>query len=228
MIDSKRLTAWYDFQAPAYHLWRDDYDSPLVERVSTLLAERSVDSTRSAMDAGCGSGMFAIGLAKRLRGWVFHGVDASTGLLGIARKQAAKRNLANVTFTEGDVTALTQADASFDCVIAAGLFPNLNDHAAALRELVRVLKPDGQIVIIEFDRTAMSTGTRLFFRGMIAAYKAVSMVFRRFRFADKWNVETSTIDRQRFTTDLINAGLEPINVLQEHNHLIFHCRKRER
>lgn len=228
MIDSERLTAWYNFQAPAYHFWRDHYNSPLIDRVSQVLASGVVRTPRVVMDAGCGSGLLSIGLATRHRDWSFQGIDVSTGLLKIARKQALKRGLANVQYLEGNVTALSYDDASFDCVLAAGLFPNLNDHAAALREMVRVLTPDGQMVIVEFDRTAMSMGTRLFFRGMIAAYKAVSMVFRRFRFADKWNVETSTIDRERFTTDLSNAGLEPINILREHSHLIFHCRRRER
>ena len=40
-IDSRRLTAWYDVQAPLYHAWRDDYDAPAVRQVIALLRDVS-------------------------------------------------------------------------------------------------------------------------------------------------------------------------------------------
>jgi len=226
VIDSKRLTAWYNFQARAYHLWRGNFDSPLVQRAA-LLIEQEASGTQRILDAGCGSGLFTIGLATQRPQWNVLGVDPSVGLLKIGRSHSEKNQLTNANFIEGDVMQLPHADGTFDAIVAAGLFPNLNDHVAALTELHRVLKPGGQVVIVEFDRAKMTTSTRLFFRGMIAAYKTVSMIFRRFRFADKWNIETSTIDRDQFATHLKDVGLLAAPPLQEHNHLIFHCAKQE-
>lgn len=226
MIDSKRLTAWYDFQAPAYHFWRDNYDGPLVQRVSQLLSDSDGHAPLRVLDVGCGSGLFTLGLAKRHPTWALEGLDPSTGLLKIANKQAQKRNLSNVRFLAGDAMALPHGDGEFDVAVSAGMFPNINDHAAALAQIHRVLKPGGQLIVVEFDRTTMTRTTRLFFKGMIAAYKIISLVFRRFRFADRWNVESSTIDGQRFSHNLDQAGFEPSALLREHSHMIFHCAKR--
>lgn len=228
MIDSKRLTAWYNLQAPAYHFWRDNYDSPLVHQVAQLIHNGSVKERRYVLDAGCGSGLFTIGLAKQHEHCTVVGIDPSAGLLRIGRKQALKRNISNATFIEGDVMSLPHQDDSVDVVVAAGLFPNINDHVAALTELRRVLRPGGQVVVVEFDRMTMTKGTKLFFNGMIAAYKMVSSVLRRYRFADEWNIESSTIDCDLFCDQLNKVGLKPMPPIRTHNHLIFHCLKSER
>jgi ubiquinone/menaquinone biosynthesis C-methylase UbiE len=226
VIDGKRLAAWYNFQAPAYHLWRDQYDGALVRQVSLMLVEADGDDPRRVLDVGCGSGLFTIGLASLHRAWSFEGLDASSGLLKIARRQAARRSLGNVALVEGDVAAMPHAAEQFDIVIAGGLFPNLNDHAAAIREVWRVLRPGGHFIVVEFDRAALTVAGRLFFNGMIAAYRAVSFVFRRFRFAPRWDIQTSTIDGGRFERSLIDGGFERPRVLRRDDHLFFHARKR--
>ena len=66
MIDAKKLSNWYDFQAPLYRLWRDDYDGPLVQVVRELLGPvLPAAKPLKLLDASCGTGMFALGLAKR-------------------------------------------------------------------------------------------------------------------------------------------------------------------
>jgi ubiquinone/menaquinone biosynthesis C-methylase UbiE len=221
-IDAGKLTAWYDFQARFYHFWRDDYaTSPLVERVCALLEGRQ----HRLLDAGCGSGFLAIGLALRQPGWTITGTDRSTGLLALARREAQRRSLGNVTFDPGDVTALAYDDGSFTAVTAAGLFPNLGEPGSALREIHRVLEPGGTFVAVEFDRAAMGWSTRLFFRVMIAGYRVVSTCVPRFRFAEQWDIEKSTVDRPVFAAALGAAGFAVDSVLCEHQHLFFVCRR---
>ena len=43
MIDSKKLTAWYDFQASFYSFWRDRYESPVVIVVAEGLREKAAE-----------------------------------------------------------------------------------------------------------------------------------------------------------------------------------------
>lgn len=222
MIDSGKLTAWYDFQAPLYHFWRDDYAHPLVSTVAGLLDR---DLPLRVLDAGCGSGQFAIGVALSRKELTLEGVDCSPGLLKIARQQATKRTLANVSFSQGDVQALGYRDQECAAVIAAGLFPNLNEPRRALLEFFRVLPGGGQLIVVEFDRTAMRAGTRAFFRLMIGGYRLFSAVFPRFRFADEWNIELSTIDEERFDAALRAAGFTVEATLRGHDHLVFSCRK---
>jgi ubiquinone/menaquinone biosynthesis C-methylase UbiE len=219
MIDGQKLTNWYDFQAPFYHLWRDDYDGPLVRAVAGRL--QTMGERLRVLDAGCGTGFFGIGLARRGHGWRIEGLDASAGMIRVARRQADRHGLSGATFRQGDVTALPYDDGSFDAVVAAGLMPNLNDWSAALAELRRVLRPVGRLFVIEFDRTTLRGGRRLVFRAMILGYRAVSAVFRRFRFAEGWSVEASTVDRARLERLLGEAGFRRERLDREQAHLIY-------
>ena len=53
-IDQQKLSNWYNFQARFYHLWRDNYDDPLIERVATGLAPAERPAT--VLDAGYNPG----------------------------------------------------------------------------------------------------------------------------------------------------------------------------
>jgi len=206
LIDTRKLTRWYDFQAPLYRLWRNRYDAPLVEQVVSVVRRR-IDAG-CILDAGCGTGLFSIALAGALPGSQVVGVDLSSGMLAVAESQARARSLDNTTFSRADVGALPFDRESFDVVVAAGLMPNVNDQLGVLRELARVARAGGRLLVVEFDRDAMSPALRLFFGIMILGYRSVSFVFRRFRFAESWNIRSSTIDRVRFEGVVADAGLQ--------------------
>jgi ubiquinone/menaquinone biosynthesis C-methylase UbiE len=176
---------------------------------------------QTILDAGCGTGLFTIGLALTDSSRRLVGLDTSAGMLAVARNQADRLRLANVSFGQGDVLALPFDDATFDAVVAGGLFPNLNDPADALRELRRILKPEGRILIVEFDRTSMSLAVRLFFRTMILGQRAVSTLVPRFRFARRWNTRASTIDCDVFRRDLRRAGFVEREVGLRASHVFF-------
>ncbi len=220
MINSNKLTNWYNFQAPFYHFWRDKYDSRLVYKVFSIIDN---SDPRAVLDAGCGTGLFTIGLARLCQSHFFAGVDRSEGMLRVGRKQAQKLGLSNVSFRMGDVEALPFADASFDVVIAAGLFCNLNDHSIALREFSRILKAGGQVVIVEFDRNSMTFATRMFFNIMIAGYKIVSRCFKRFQFAEDWDIVSSTVDEDKLKDTLRAEGYTIISIGGFESHLVLHC-----
>lgn len=221
-IDSSKLSTWYDFQAPIYHFWRDNYANPLITRVVELLDSRK---PQRVLDVGCGSGLMSVGLSILRPDWELEGVDCSRGLLRIAQKQAKKHSLCKLKFSHGDVLSLKFAEQDFESVVAAGLFPNLNEPNGALREVFRVLKSGGRFVVVEFDRTTMCFSTRCFFRVMISGYRLFSALFPRFRFAEKWDIDSSTIDELKFLNALQTTGFLVENLLREHQHLIFVCRK---
>ena len=223
LIDTRRLTRWYDFQAPFYRLWRNRYDTPLVEHVVSLVRDRN--GARRILDAGCGTGLFSITLAAGLPGSQVIGVDFSTGMLAVAESQARARSLDNATFSRADAGALPFDRESFDVVVAAGLLPNVNDHRVVLREFGRVGRTGGRVLIVEFDREAMGPALRLFFGTMILGYRSVSFVFRRFRFAESWNIRSSTIDRTEFERVVDECGLHIVSVHALESHLIFELGK---
>jgi MPBQ/MSBQ methyltransferase len=97
--------------------------------------------TSRALDAGCGTG-FQAELLETL-GYETHGVDVSAALLAVARK---RRSLARLTL--GNIEALPYPEASFDAVSCCGSTLSFVEHAdVALRELGRVLRPDGVLLL---------------------------------------------------------------------------------
>ena len=69
-------------------------------------------------------------------------LDASPGLLAIARKRLPAADV-----RDGDLEALPFADASFDAVVAVNSLFYAEDMAAAMRELVRVVRPGGRVIV---------------------------------------------------------------------------------
>ena len=80
------------------------------------------------------------------------GVDLTPGMLDRARKRAAILNR-EVTLLLGDAQNLDLPDASFDTIVATFVFCSVSDPVLGLRELGRVVKPDGQIFLMEHVRS---------------------------------------------------------------------------
>jgi ubiquinone/menaquinone biosynthesis C-methylase UbiE len=105
----------------------------------------------AVLEVGCGPGADlldlteAVGPASRIVG-----VDASEVMVAEARQRAAEKGLP-VTVEVGDVEALAFADASFDVCRAARLLEHLPDAGPALSEMIRVTRPNGRIVVFDFD-----------------------------------------------------------------------------
>ncbi len=80
------------------------------------------------------------------------GVDLTPGMLDQARKRAAILNR-EVTLLLGDAQNLDFPDASFDTIVATFVFCSVSDPVRGLRELGRVVNPDGQIFLMEHVRS---------------------------------------------------------------------------
>ncbi len=80
------------------------------------------------------------------------GVDLTPGMLDRARKRAAILNR-EVTLLLGDAQNLDLPDASFDTIVATFVFCSVFDPVRGLRELGRVVKPEGQIFLLEHVRS---------------------------------------------------------------------------
>ncbi len=119
----------------------------LEERLITeLLGE--VDG-RQVLDAGCGDGALARTLARH--GASVVGLDADSSMVEAARRAAADAGL-EATFVAGELARLPFPDASFDVVVAVTVLCFVPDATASIRELVRVLRPGGRLVLGELGR----------------------------------------------------------------------------
>jgi SAM-dependent methyltransferase len=116
-----------------------------VEQVGLPLFGATLDAARVSagtrlLDAGCGAGLLA--LLASFRGAQVTALDASPGLLAVVRQR-----LPSADVREGDLEALPFADNSFDAVAAVNSVFYAADMAAAMRELVRVTRSGGRVVI---------------------------------------------------------------------------------
>jgi demethylmenaquinone methyltransferase / 2-methoxy-6-polyprenyl-1,4-benzoquinol methylase len=100
------------------------------------------------LDVATGTGMVARALAAR--GAEVIGLDQSEAMLGTARESLPEALRSRVTFVTGQAEHLPYEAASFDALTFTYLLRYVDDPAATMRELARVLKPGGRIGMVEF------------------------------------------------------------------------------
>ena len=102
------------------------------------------------LDIGCGAGVDAI-VAAVMTGpeGAVVGLDLTPEMLERAKRNLSRTSLKNVSFVEGSAENLPFPEASFDVVISNGAFNLVPDKLQALREVIRVLKPNGRFMMAD-------------------------------------------------------------------------------
>ncbi|SKB28448.1 bifunctional demethylmenaquinone methyltransferase/2-methoxy-6-polyprenyl-1,4-benzoquinol methylase UbiE [Daejeonella lutea] len=111
------------------------------------------DKPKHILDVATGTGDFAFESIKILNPEKITGVDISEGMLAIAKQKILKRNLQDVFDVRlGDSEKLLFEDNSFDAVTVAYGVRNFENLEKGLSDMLRVLKPGGKAVILEFSK----------------------------------------------------------------------------
>ena len=131
----EKISGVYDFTfGPTLHPGRlQALDRMIIEPGSTVL------------EVGVGTG---INLGLYPRSCEITGIDLSAGMLEKAHEHIVKKGLRNCKVMEMDAAAMTFADDTFDIVYAPYLISVVPDPVAVAREMRRVCKPGGRIVIL--------------------------------------------------------------------------------
>jgi demethylmenaquinone methyltransferase/2-methoxy-6-polyprenyl-1,4-benzoquinol methylase len=137
----------YDALSAALSFWQDPrWRRALVDAVAPGAGQR-------VLDVATGTGMVAAELLARADCSVV-GVDQSPQMLAAARARFAATERAagrpRVELLEGEAEALPFADASFDALTFTYLLRYVDDPAATMRELARVVRPGGRVASLEF------------------------------------------------------------------------------
>ncbi len=157
------------------------YEEFFVPALFQQWAERTADAARiregqRVLDVACGTGVFARTASNRVGGaGSVVGVDGNDGLLAVARRMAPQ-----VEWRGARAEALPFEDDSVDAVGCQFGLMFFEDRPAALREMVRVLRPGGRLAVVVWDRLETSPGyaamvdllRRLFGDGVAAALDA--------------------------------------------------------
>ena len=140
-----KLLKEYTVLAPTYdQRWSAYLDASLrmtLEKIADLPADR-------VLDVACGTGQLLEALSERSDSSELIGIDKVPGMLNVARRRLGERAL----LLECDAAQLPFDDANFQlvtCTNALHYFPNAD---ATLREIRRVISPDGNLVITDWCR----------------------------------------------------------------------------
>ncbi len=156
-----RIAGRYDLlnslmTAGLHHSWRQR----AVDRAE-------VSAGDAVLDVCCGTGDLSFELAQRvLPGGHVVGCDFSEQMLDLAREKATARGVESVRFEWADALQLPYDAGRFDAVTVGFGVRNFADRDRGLREMARVLKPGGRLVILEFTepkRPPFSTFYSLWF-----------------------------------------------------------------
>ncbi len=139
------LPRHYELVAAALSFGQDPrWRSAMVAAVDAAPGER-------VLDVATGTGLVARALVRRY-GCTVVGVDQSREMLAGARQRLAREPdlVTRITLQEGEAEHLPFADRSFDHLTFTYLLRYVDDPAATLRELARVVRPGGRIASLEF------------------------------------------------------------------------------
>lgn len=113
------------------------------EWTSLVLEAAQVDSGHHVMDVACGTGVLSRAAAERVgRDGAITGVDPNPGMLTVARRLSPE-----IRWEAGVAESLPGEDGSFDRVVSQFGMMFFTDRGAAVREMLRVLVPEGRLAI---------------------------------------------------------------------------------
>lgn len=142
----------FDFLAPRYDLF-NRLASFFLDRYWRKFAASLADGSENILDVCTGTGEFAFKLANRTRGRKVTGIDFSPEMLKIAKN---KLNGENIEFLWGKAEELPFPHDFFDCVTSGFAMRNVTNPPwridVVLKEMHRVLKSEGKIIILEMGK----------------------------------------------------------------------------
>jgi ubiquinone/menaquinone biosynthesis C-methylase UbiE len=147
----KALTPFYDF----IQRWlvRD------TRFKSRLIEQAGIQSGHRVLDLGCGTGTLAIMVKQTVPTADVVGLDADPQMLNVAKSKSIRENTP-VQFDQGMTVNLPYPDASIDRVLSSLMIHHLKtpDKEITAQEVYRVLKPGGQLHVIDFGKPRTSYG----------------------------------------------------------------------
>jgi len=122
--------------------WRFYVEATLQETLKKI----ELHPGESLLDIGCGTGVFLESLEKKYPDAILSGVDPTQEMLDIARKRLSKK----VHIEQSWAEKLPFEAENFDLIVSCNMFHYIREPMVALKEIMRVLKPGGKVVITDW------------------------------------------------------------------------------
>jgi ubiquinone/menaquinone biosynthesis C-methylase UbiE len=120
-------------------------DAPAVVEEKVAFAKPQQEDI--VLDVACGPGTFVLAFAPKVR--FSRGIDLTLEMLRQAHAFREERGISNVAFECGDAEQLPYPDRTFDLVTCQMSLHHVPKPILAVREMLRVLKPEGRLVVID-------------------------------------------------------------------------------
>lgn len=196
-------------RAPA-EVYEEMFVPALFQQWGPIVADvAGVGLGESILDVACGTGVLACAALDRvgLQGTVV-GLDVNADMLSVARRKSTR-----VEWREGRAESLPFPDGSFDAVVSQFGFMFFDDRPAALREMMRVLRPGGRMAVAVCDALDHSAG-----------YGALANLLQRLfgeRIANAFRAPFVLGDQERLLSICAAAGIADAEVARHHGTVRF-------
>lgn len=149
--EKEHISRLFDRLAPSYD--RFNHLSSLgIDHLWRRQTVRAMQPADHALDVAVGTGDLAIAMVRAGKAQRVTGIDISAEMMHIGEQKVAKQGLADrIVFQEASALEMPFADGSFDALTCAYGVRNFSQLDQGLREFHRVLKPGGQLAILEFS-----------------------------------------------------------------------------
>jgi demethylmenaquinone methyltransferase/2-methoxy-6-polyprenyl-1,4-benzoquinol methylase len=164
------------------------------------------DDPKTILDIATGTADMAIMACKLLNPGKIVGIDISKQMLEAGRKKVEKEHLGDkIELQAGDSEAINFAENTFDAVMAAFGVRNFENLEKGLLEMLRVLKPGGQVVILEFSKPKQTAVRGIYNLYMKIAAPQVAGWFKQNKDAYQYLYESANAfpERRNFI-DILN------------------------
>ena len=178
------------------------------------LVEASLDKNAVILDMGTGTGFLARIILKQ--GFKVLGLDLSRNMLAVAKKKAPDASLVC-----GDAENIPLKDSSVDLIVSRWVLWTLPHPGSALEEVVRVLKPDGRVILCDGDSknatkavtATVPEGIRSFLMDIVIGWRLPTWR----RVYKKLNPHLPRWGHEQIRKKLRELGVEEITVLHNIN-----------
>jgi demethylmenaquinone methyltransferase / 2-methoxy-6-polyprenyl-1,4-benzoquinol methylase len=147
------------------------------KRSAVRIALHGLPPGSRVLDICCGTGDMTFEARRRGAGIVV-GVDFTKAMLDVALQRRAAAGV-SAHFVQGDALRLPFADGSFDVVTIGYGLRNLADFEGGVREMLRVLRPGGRLVVLDFGKPANAFVRACYFGYLQAMMPLMGWLFHR-------------------------------------------------
>jgi ubiquinone/menaquinone biosynthesis C-methylase UbiE len=126
----------------------------------TVIRLLEIKENEIIADLGAGNGYFSVPIAKKVIGELY-AVDIEPKMLKLLKEQADSEAVKNIVYVEGNLEDIPLENESIDKILIAFVTHEIPNLKKAIQEFKRILKPNGKLLVLEWDTVQSEIGPPL-------------------------------------------------------------------